>query len=152
VLDKLKIFLREHAAAMEHAPTFFFALLAILTLSIAVLGFKSSTQAKKIQALQSEIGTLRQRFKEVCVPPNQFLGLAWTEPEWLSEPGASLFIERRTEVVTTALCRIEYIEPHECQPCSEKMAPCAGTPNLIKWIKIRRGLLRLNGEAANTTL
>ena len=75
MLDKLKILLREHAAAMERAPTFFFALLAILTLSVAVLGFKSSTQAKKIQALQSEIGTLRQRFKEVCVPSNQFLGL-----------------------------------------------------------------------------
>ena len=75
MLDKLKIFLREYAAAMEHAPTLFFALLAILTLSIAVLGFKSSTQAKKMQALQSEIGTLRQRFKEVCVQPNQFLGL-----------------------------------------------------------------------------
>jgi hypothetical protein len=57
------------------APTFFFALLAILTLYIAVLGFRSSTQAKKIQTLQSEIVTLRQRFKDVCVPPHQFLGL-----------------------------------------------------------------------------
>lgn len=55
LLDKFKILLREQATAMARAPTFFFAILVLSTLFIAVLGFKSSTEAAAVLLMSPNI-------------------------------------------------------------------------------------------------